>query len=317
MTEPVQRCDAVRLPPRDLRGHKGTFGAVVVVGGRAGAPGEPTMIGGVCLAAQAALRAGCGLARIVVPQSLLHAALATVPEATGVAIPTDQRGALDPGAMHRFVRTLVRSETNSRTVLVVGPGLGVSDGSRALVREVAEQRDMPVVLDADAVNCLARLPKSVRGVRADAVLTPHVGEFRRLTKANAADGPPGPDAARSLAAELGSVLVLKSASTFVSDGVSVWASMSPNPVLGTAGSGDVLAGVIGALVAQHAGTLPPAPLAAAAVAAHAAAGGAWRAHHHADGGMLARDIADHIPRAIHQLRDDPAPPAPHSIESPA
>jgi NAD(P)H-hydrate epimerase len=157
----------------------------------------------------------------------------------------------------------VLSELERCHVLVLGPGLGLAPETSAAVRRLVAESPVPVVLDADGLNALGRLDRSIRERRSPLVLTPHDGEFARL-----AGAPPHAnriESARELAALAGAVVLLKGATTVVADpGGAVQLVTAGSPALATAGTGDVLSGIIGAFVARG---LPP--FSAAALAAHA------------------------------------------------
>jgi len=310
------------LPPRDPAGHKGTFGTVAVVGGYAG-PGS-RMIGAPCLAAVAALRAGAGLARLVTPEPILADALTVAPSATGIPIPTDDSGEIVPHEAAAVIDSLARS----CDCLAIGPGLGRGDGPRAASLRAIQQEEVPVVVDADAINNLAEVPELGRDLRAAAVFTPHPGEFRRLTEAMGLKDALGLDTSRENAAErlaqrLGCIVVLKGAGTVVSDGLRTWTNTSGHPCLATAGTGDVLTGLIAAMIAQFVAPPSPFPLpekvrammpkpagkpldlfdaVRLAVYAHGKAGERWAASHDASGGLLAMELADELPATLEALR---------------
>ncbi len=307
-----------RLGPRDARGHKGTFGTVAVVGGCAD-EGGVRMIGGVALAAIGALRAGAGLVRLAMPEPVLSEGLVIAPSATGVALGVDESGRLVGHEAARRIDELSRGSD----CLVVGPGLGTGEGGRAVTVRAAGQEDCPVVLDADALNCLAETKEIRRDIRCAAVITPHPGEYARLARSlgipTACGESEGERAAacEGLARTLGVVVVLKGAGTVVSDGHETWTlrgDHAANPVLGAAGTGDVLAGVIGGVIAQapppvHAGSvvvrtggLSLFDAARVGVAAHALAAAKWRERRSASGGMLAMELAELIPEAMEGLR---------------
>jgi hydroxyethylthiazole kinase-like uncharacterized protein yjeF len=299
------------LPPRDRAGHKGTFGTVAVIGGCA-APLPATggaarvMIGGPALAAAGALRAGAGLATLVMPGSILAHAITILPSATGIALPADHAGDLDASTAVAVVDELV----STVDCLVIGPGLGVSEGARALVLRAIQQEECPVVLDADGLSCLASIRSTHLDFHARAVLTPHVGEYRRLAQALGVDTPPDAGGAATLARRIGAVVVLKSATTHVSDGHETWTHTGNNPAMATGGTGDVLAGALGALIAQHSVELPLRACAAWSVHVHARAGALWRdAHAGASGGLLAIELADRLPQALHEARQAACNPA--------
>jgi hydroxyethylthiazole kinase-like uncharacterized protein yjeF len=252
VTQPSSDAGYPPLPHRPRDGHKGTFGRVLIIGGCC--DGLTRMLGAPALAALAALRSGVGLVTIAAPAPLLAEMLTICPSATGVALPCDGSGALVP---HECVRVLDASGTLARAdAVVVGPGLGVGDGTRALTLRAIQQTSAPVVVDADALNTLAETIDFAKDMKAACVLTPHPGEYRRLARALDLDAEPiTPEdrshAADAMARRLGCIIVLKGAGTVVSDGLSSWTSPHAHACLATAGTGDVLAGLLGGLLAQH------------------------------------------------------------------
>lgn len=303
------------LPARDPKGHKGTFGTVAVFGGCAHE--DQRMIGAVALAATAALRAGAGLVRIAAPSTVLSAMLTICPSATGMPIPVSAGGRLEPHDAAAGVDMMV----GQCQTLVIGPGMGLSDGARAAALRSVYQEDVPVVVDADALNNLAEVPELSRDFLAAAVLTPHPGEFKRLAEALRLSGDPTgpasrPTAAASLAQRLGCIVVLKGSGTVVSDGQRTWVNTTGNAALATAGTGDVLSGLIAGLIAQFVKvdgfdgparrpTAKPLGLydaARLAVAAHGLAAEAWVKRHRADAGLLAMELAEGIPAALQSFR---------------
>jgi NAD(P)H-hydrate epimerase len=288
------------LPPREPAGHKGTFGTALVVGGHlaTSATDAFTMVGGPALSALAALRAGCGLVELAVPEPLVPAAAAIAPEAVLVPLPAPG-GTLDASAA---AERLEAARARARAI-AIGPGLGTGWPERQLTVAAIAREDLPVVLDADALNCLAALPDFARDLRAPAILTPHPGEFARLAAAldlsAAGEGPDGRlRAAATLAARLGAVVVLKGPGTVVTDGLRAWIGPGANPALATAGSGDVLTGILVGLLARLAGRSPLGlfELAAHAVERHARAGERWSADFSADTprAALARELLPRI-----------------------
>lgn len=317
--------DLPRLPRRATDAHKGTAGAVAIVGGSCVQGAR--MIGAPALAALGALRAGAGLARLVMPAPIIDAAITICPSATGLAIPSSGDGDYEPHLAAEAVdRALALCDC-----LAVGPGLGVAPGAIAAVIRAIQQEERSLVLDADGLNALARVPEFLRDFRAAAVLTPHPGEFRTLVAAMGMKGDLGLAQSRERACEqmaqrLGRVVVLKGRGTVVSDGQRTWTCPAGHPCLATAGTGDVLTGVLSGIIAQFVAgpeqmTLrarvprmpgdPAHPLdlfdaARVAVWAHARAGELWAARTGAESGLLATEIADLVPNALEELRAEPS-----------
>lgn len=300
------------MPARDPEGHKGTFGTVLVVGG---ATTPRVMPGGPALAARGALRSGCGLATLAVPRSLVLGAATLLPEATLLPLDIDEQ-------VHADAVEDCLDAVDGCHAVVCGCGLGAPDGVGTLVEALLDREDRPRVLDADGLNALAASGRDA--VRGPLVLTPHPGEWSRLARALGIDADPlhdegRPSAAAQLARRLDAgggpvVVVLKGARTVVADGERWWRHEERNPALATGGSGDVLAGVVGSLLAQfhpRAGarasdaTRDAFELTCLGVALHAAAG-RWWSERHGDAGLLAHELADALPagRRLLQSGDD-------------
>ncbi|HMN95673.1 MAG TPA: NAD(P)H-hydrate dehydratase [Phycisphaerales bacterium] len=312
-----QRDDALpRLPARTIDGHKGTFGTVLVVGGCAAPP--RTMVGGPAFAALAALRSGAGLAILAMPTPLLVAGLTIAPSATGVALPVTELGELRPAAVAEALDAL----GSAPRCIALGPGLGRGPAPEQVTLRLVARDSVPLVIDADALNALAATPEFAGDLQAPAVLTPHPGEYRRLASAlglrcDPEDPSRRTEAAEALARRLGCVVVLKGRGTVVSDGITSWTNRSGNAALGTAGTGDVLTGIVASFIAQFArrggstpdgdgrpSRHPPLSLfdcARLAVAAHALAADRWAARRGA-AGVLAAELADELPETIEAMR---------------
>lgn len=248
----TERAAASRLPARPLDGHKGTFGHVLVIAGSEGKTGA------AALAAEGALRAGAGLVTVAVPRSLSPILEGALREAMTRSLEDAGSGRLVEGVVDELSR-----EVGSREAAVIGPGLGTHPESvRALERLLPSLR-VPTVLDADALNAFAGRPEALCG-EGPRVLTPHPGEMGRLLDRTPAQVQADRlAAARELASRTGAIVALKGARTVVAapDG-SVLVNPTGGPGLATAGSGDVLAGVIGALLGQGVGPLDAAALGA-------------------------------------------------------
>jgi hydroxyethylthiazole kinase-like uncharacterized protein yjeF len=271
------------LGARARDAHKTSAGHVLVV---AGSPGK---VGASLLVARGAMRAGAGLVTIATWPDAAAAIESRVLEVMTARVdPTDPAASLGPLLA-------------GKRAVVVGPGLGLGDEARAAVEHVLATFAGPVIVDADALTLFAGRPAALRTAK-NAILTPHPGEAARLL-GSTTDQVEGDRwrAARDLAAATGAVVVLKGAHTIVASPTDASPAVSPVacPALATAGSGDVLGGVVGAMACS----LAPFDAACAGVLAHALAGEAWSAAHGgADRGLLASEIADQIADGIPDVR---------------
>jgi NAD(P)H-hydrate epimerase len=299
------RVAALLLPARPVRGHKGTFGKLLVLAG------SLDYAGAALLVCRAAGRAGAGLVTLAVPESLQPLFAAKVVEATTMPLVEDDVEEVDPEP------ALARILDHDHDALVIGPGLRPSLATGELVRGVlgpaGGEDACPAVVDAEALRTLAAEDGWWEGVRRASVLTPHAGEFARLRAAsgispgadgdlNADDGARA-DAALDAAVTWGHVVVLKGAHTVVAapDGSGAVAPFE-NPGLATGGTGDVLAGTIGALLAQG---LAPYAAARLGVYLHGMAGEAVRARV-GDAGILAGDLPLEVALARRRLAGEAA-----------
>jgi NAD(P)H-hydrate epimerase len=278
------------LPARPARGHKGSFGKLLVIAG------SLDYAGAALLVCRAAGRAGVGLVTLAVPESLQTLFAGKVVEATTMGLPEDDFGEIDPdGALARIL-------DHEHDAIVIGPGLRPGLATADLVRELmaaSGEAPPPLVVDAEALRSLATMDRWWDGERRPAILTPHAGEFARLRAGSgrdpAADGDLRDDddarvaAARDAASSWHQVVVLKGARTVIAapDG-EVAVAPFENPALATGGTGDVLAGAIGALLAQG---VDPYAAARLGVYLHGGAGDAAR-ERIGEAGVLASDLPD-------------------------
>ena len=284
------------LAPRPRDAHKGTFGHVLLVAGSRGKTGA------ALLAAQGSARAGAGLVTLAVPATLQPALEARVREAMTVALGDTGAGAaaLSDGAA-------LEDLLAGRTAVVCGPGLGLADATRSLVAELIRRCRVPLVLDADGLNAVAGTDL-LRARAGPTVVTPHPGEMARLLGTDTARVQADRlGAARAFARDQNVVAVLKGARTIVAtpDG---GAAISPtgNPGMASGGTGDVLAGVLGGLLAQG---LAPFDAALLGVFAHGAAGDAVAARR-GEVGLLASDLLAELPPTLARLQTAARPEAP-------
>lgn len=285
---------AEHAPARPARSHKGTFGRVLVVAG------SMEFAGAALLTGLGAARAGAGLVCLATPESVGLRLLGQVPELTALLLPEEAPGLVAPAGW----RQLTAAARDYQSV-VVGPGLGNHAATlRRTARLLADLRQ-PMVIDADGLTALAARERWWRTLSAPAVLSPHPGEFARLLRGGSAppaDDDAGREEAANEAARLWEqVVVLKGANTVIAapDGQLLHSEVA-TPALATAGSGDVLAGAIGAMLAAG---LPPLDAAGVGVAVHAAAG-LLAESRIGSAGVLASDIARLLPEATAVLRGD-------------
>ncbi|MBG81153.1 MAG: NAD(P)H-hydrate dehydratase [Phycisphaerae bacterium] len=282
----------VQLAARPADGHKGTFGTVLIVGGCD--EGRSMMVGGPAFAAIGSLRAGAGRAQMLVPRTLAASCLSVAPSATAWSHDGDPDKSVE----------LMRDVLPTCQSLVIGPGLGTGPTAVALVK-AAVSATCPVIIDADALNIMAREPRLLEEVGSQVVLTPHPGEYQRLAEGLSLNPSPRSDqerseAARSISSKSGAVTVLKGHRTVVSDGDQIWICDRGSVALATAGTGDVLSGILGGLSARTDLELSLFDRVRLSVWIHAVAGERWAATH-GDGGLLAMELAAEVPQVISSL----------------
>lgn len=267
------------LPDRDVKAHKGDFGKILLLCGSRG------FTGAAYLAAMGALRCGAGLVYLGVPESIYAIEAVKLNEPVVFPLP-DRDGMLSAEAVPDLLGRLPKMDA-----VLIGCGLGCSEGTLAVLEAVLKHSRCPVVVDADGINLLGQHKDLLRGRAFPTLVTPHAGEFRRL------GGDPGADrlaAASALAGELNCIVVLKGHETCITDGIAHYINPTGNPGMAVGGSGDLLAGMITALLGQK---LAPLEAAAAGVWLHGKAGdlAADRLGQYA---MLPSDMLDELPRLL-------------------
>lgn len=267
------------LPDRNPWGHKGNFGKLLLLCGSRG------YTGAAFFAAMGALRSGAGLVFLGVPESIYGIEAVKLNEPVIFPLP-DESGRLSADAVPEILSRLPQMDA-----VLVGPGLGQSEGTLAVVRAVLEKAECPVVVDADGINVLSAHRDLLRGRKLPTILTPHDGEFARL---GGVIGEDRMSAAAALAEELGCVVLLKGHETCITDGTDGYLNPTGNPGMAVGGSGDVLAGVITALLGAG---LPPLEAAACGAWLHGAAGDRCAAEL-GQYGMLPTDMLSALPRLM-------------------
>lgn len=272
------------LPARPVDGHKGMFGRVLIVGGNDG------MIGAPVLAGTAALRLGAGLVQLAVPRAILPYALSITPELIGL-------GLGKAAAKDQLLQAGEKADA-----IVIGPGLGQTPEAMGRLTRLVRLEGKPMVIDADGLNLLASQKKWPGYFKARAVLTPHPGEMKRLGKLIGRTEVPTDeegriDIARAAAEAFGQVVVLKGNRTVVTDGRRVYVNHTGDSSLSKAGTGDVLSGIIGTLLAQEMDHFD-----AAALGTHLhGRAGELAGKRLGMRSVLARDVVDSIAAAVAEI----------------
>ena len=267
------------LPDRDPWGHKGSFGKILLLCGSRG------FTGAAYLAAMGALRTGAGLTFLGVPESIYEIEAVKLNEPVVFPLP-DVEGKLGKEAIPEILKRLP-----AMNAVLMGPGLGQSEGTLEVVKAVLNHAECPVVLDADGINVIAPHRDIVRGRRAPTIITPHDGEFIRI---GGVLGDDRMEAAARLARDLNCIVLLKGHETCITDGENCCLNQTGNPGMAVGGSGDVLAGIIVSLLGQH---IPPLEAAAVGAWLHGAAGDLCAAEL-GQYGMLPTDILQKLPRLL-------------------
>ena len=274
------------LPVRPRFSHKGDFGRVLLVCGSVG------FTGAAALAARAALRTGAGLITVATPRQVWPIVAAKLDEPMVMPMAEDKAGRLSLQAAPALVQLLAKADA-----CLIGPGLGRSEELDALVAALVGEARCPVVLDADGINAMAGHIDRLREAACPLILTPHDGEFLRLSPGAAlppADFDTRADRAMMLARRLGAVVLLKGYRTAITDGTRLYRNETGNPGMATGGSGDVLAGLLVSLLGQG---LAPLEAAAAAAWLHGAAGDRCAAER-GEYGMTPSDLIDAASRLL-------------------
>jgi len=230
-----------KLKPRAADAHKGDFGKICIIAGSVG------MSGAAALAGRAALRAGAGLVRVAVPKSILPIVASIEPSFTTIPLAEDSAGRISAKAINTILDAVSENDA-----LAFGPGVGVSGALASVIETLIKQEKLPLLIDADGLNNLGKMKNWPDKLKANLILTPHPGEMKRLWRGLFREQMPHDreQQAVQLAQRTKTVVVLKGAGTVVTDGPKIYINKTGNPGMATAGSGDVLTGVITALIGQ-------------------------------------------------------------------
>lgn len=272
------------LPQRPKDSHKGTYGKVLVIGGSRRYSGAPV------LSAMAVLKVGGGLSAIITPYPQNLVATAKYPELVSIPVITSEGFFTEENVAD------VLNVVENFDVIALGPGLGDDERTKRFVREIVPKIEKPLLLDADGLNALSGFTSILRQRKHPTVLTPHPGEMARLVGKKVEDVKYNYVLAEEFARENGCVLVLKSATTIVTDGENTYFNVTGNTGLSKAGSGDVLAGMIAGFMAQG---LTPCDAARAGVFMHGLAAEEYEGD---ESGFTPSELLERLPRVIRGLR---------------
>jgi NAD(P)H-hydrate epimerase len=271
------------LPPRSVESNKGDFGRVLVVAGSRG------MSGAAVLCGSAALRGGAGLVTVAVPEDILTIVATGNPCYLTAPFSNDQDGKLTNAS----AKVLKLAEAND--VTAVGPGLGRGDPISKLIADLVGHIRSPLVLDADGLNALVNQTDSLKHHPGPIILTPHPGEFARLIGSDVSTVQARrQELAVDFAAKFQVILVLKGHGTIVTDGRQVYQNSTGNPGMATGGTGDVLTGLIAALLGQK---LRPFAAAQLGVYLHGLAGDLAQ-EELGQVALIASDLLSFLPKAF-------------------
>ncbi|MEE2642787.1 MAG: NAD(P)H-hydrate dehydratase [Planctomycetota bacterium] len=276
-----------KLPTRPSISHKGDYGRGLLVGGSRG------MTGAICLSGLACMRSGAGLLKVATPAGSQPIVAGFDPNYMTLSLPEDEKGQIAIQA-----RELLTEEVQSCTAMGIGPGLGQSGDLVDFVSWAYSRISAPMVVDADSLNCLAANPTILGKPGGPRILTPHLGELRRLLDDQVSSPKELQYRTESLARESGIIIVIKGHRSIITDGEQRKQNMTGNSGMATAGSGDVLTGILTGLLCQGMSAFDACRL---GCLIHGLAGDA-AARRIGKISLVASDIVRFIPKAIRAIR---------------
>ena len=274
--------DFAQLAKRAAESHKGDFGRVVSIGGSVG------MGGAISLTGLAALRSGSGLVKILVPEKIQASVAALSPCLMTVGCRTDG------DCFHAESMDLLTEHAHWADVVALGPGMGRAESLRDIVSGLYAQVEQPMVVDADGINVLVDGQCDLSKHGGQRILTPHPGEFQRLADVPLTNRQQMEVSAKQMAGSFGVIVVLKGNRTYVTNGSRDYRNDTGNPGMATAGTGDVLTGIITSLVGQGLSAFDAAVL---GVRIHGIAGD-FAAESVGEPSLIATDLIEHLPVAF-------------------
>ncbi len=277
-------------PARPADGHKGTFGRVLIVGGSRGMSGAPSLAG------LGALRGGAGLVYVAVPHEILPIVASIEPSYLTIPLAThEETGSLSVAAL-----PAIKQACDGKEAIAIGPGLGLTADTTTIVTTLYREIAQPMVVDADALNALATQPEALKHAAGPRVFTPHLGEFARLLGLDIASVPSQREKlAADFAKAHGVIVLLKGPRTIITDGKRMAINRTGNSGMATGGTGDVLTGLITALLGQG---MPPFEAAQLGAHLHGLAGDLAAAEL-SQPGLIASDLPRYLTAAWRRLQN--------------
>lgn len=285
----LERNSLAGFPPkRERDAHKGIFGCVLVISG------SLSMRGAAAFAVLGALRSGAGMVKLATVPKCIDTVSVLAPEATFIELESDENGFM------KFNENILAESLKKASSVVIGSGMGVTEDTMKIVRFIVQNAEVPVIIDADGINCIARDIEILVNKKSEVIITPHPGEMARLLKCDAKMiNDNRIMVAEKYAEQYGIIVVLKGAGTIVADRRRTSANHTGNAGMSKGGSGDILSGIIGAAAAQN---IPPYDAACAGVYMHGLAGDA-ACKELGQEAMLPRDVIDYLPEAFRTLKE--------------
>ncbi len=283
---------ALTLPEREIMSHKYTYGHVAVIGGSIGKTGAPSM------AAEAVLRTGGGLSTVIVPKSLNQIFETKLTEVMSIPVNDDGKGYFGIENLNSVLEIIERGKFSA---VVIGPGLGNNPETYEFVREFVKECKLPMVIDADGINALSESPEVLKLKENPVIITPHIGEFSRISKLSKEEILKEPfKSAEEFSKKFSTTVVLKSGRTVVSTpNGKTYVNVIGNPGMATAGTGDVLSGVIGALLGMG---IDEEDSAKFGVFLHSLSGD-LAAEELTEESLKACDLIDYLPKAMKRIKE--------------
>lgn len=275
------------LSKRKPNTHKGDYGHVFVLAGSKGLTGAAT------LCSQAALRVGAGLVTLGIPEGLNSILEVKLTEVMTLPLPETEEASLSFRAKDKILDFLQKCDC-----VIIGPGLSRNEETQKLVRFLLKKISLPMVLDADGINALVGYLKILENIKGELILTPHIGEFSRITGISIEEIKKNKiSVVKNFLKEYNITIILKGHRSIVAKREKIYINKTGNPGMATAGSGDVLSGMIGGFLSQKISHFEAAKL---AVYLHGLAGDLAKKEK-TEYGLIASDILENIPRAMRRL----------------